>query len=100
LNAEKKDISGLKGEVHQLINLQDELRRDLELAQRKNEELSAENRMLHSNFDKINTEKQAIEDRISKMNELIQINKGDYKGIKESLEIKNQELAAKEKEIQ
>lgn len=95
----KEDISGLKNEVQQLISKQDELRKDLEVLRKKNDELVEENKSLEGVLDKFDGQKRAVEEKISKMNEMSQISKADYKNLKENLEMKNQELAAKEKEL-
>lgn len=99
INQNTADVQTLKEEVHQLMEKQGGLQRDLVLSKQRNEELEHENRILSEAKVDINSNKSFLEDKVKKMNEILQITKTELKNNRELLEEKNQELANKEHEI-
>lgn len=99
INQNTSDVQTLKEEVHQLMEKQAGLQRDLVLSKQRNEELAHENRLLSETREDINSNKGFLEDKVKKMNEILQITKNELKNNRELLEEKNHELSIKEHEI-
>ena len=99
INQNTADVQTLKEEVHQLMEKQAGLQRDLVLSKQRNEELAHENRILSETREDINSSKGFLEDKVKKMNEILQITKNELKNNRELLEEKNLELTNKEHEI-
>lgn len=99
LDNNKQDLLMLKAELKTAMGQQSETQRDFLNLRRKNDELSSQNKVLQDKLERTQEEKYELEEKVAKLNEINNITKADCKHAKESLDLKIQELGAKDREI-
>jgi len=93
-------VQMLKEELHHLMDKQAGLQRDLLVTRQRNEELLNQNQELLESREGFASGKANLEDKVKKMNEIVQITKNELKNCRDLLEEKNNEIAHKDHEIQ
>lgn len=99
LDVDKEDLMALQNELRSAMMQQNDNQKDLNMLRKKNEELASQNKVLSDTLDRLREEQYELEERIVKLNEIIEITKADCKQAKENLETKIQDLMIKEREI-
>jgi len=99
MSQNSQSVQMLKEELHHLMDKQAGLQRDLLVTRQKNEELIKQNQDLIETRDEFASSKITLEDKVKKMNEIVQITKNELKNCRDLLEEKNTEIAHKDHEL-
>lgn len=100
LSTNSYETSRLREEVTRLTEKNDELLRELEELKRVNHELRVQNTNLIGSTQNLTEDRTFMEDRMNKMNEILNITKNEVKNCREIIEKKNRELELRQREIE